>query len=273
MELIYGFQSRLQSKMSSNLPAGYPATRFARIFFSVVISLVVALVISALLWSDTEGHYLHRAAGPLLMVFFVAPYVAGFALITTFLFYFLDRLAYRGKGLAPKQSVAIVLILSAGVLIGFANPLVGTLSLFLLVYWLMTGRVAGRTGWSIRNFRRTGWDEKIYLAAMITLFGPLTGEVVSLTFYSLLPPQPGTPEYRVHYDYQLRPDLKRAFRRFPDAQSCLERGASAARREDLARMDWDKISTGGDAKVCMFRLLHEWGGVAEAAIWLEAQGF
>lgn len=53
----------------------------------------------------------------------------------------------------------------------------------------------------------------------------------------------------------------------------LEDGARAEHHQDLLRMDWDKISNSHEAQVCMFRLLHTWGGIADAQIWLESQGF
>ncbi|MGK7651380.1 hypothetical protein ACSQ76_02790 [Roseovarius sp. B08] len=62
-------------------------------------------------------------------------------------------------------------------------------------------------------------------------------------------------------------------RHFPDPQSCLREGSDATERQDLLQMDWDRIDTIGDAKVCIFRLLHVWGGADAAALRLEAQGF
>lgn len=251
----------------------YPASRFIRVLFSVMVCLVAALIISAFLWPYVEGHYTHRAAAPLFILLFLSPFFAGFIIIVTIIFYWLDRRAFRGSGGSPKRSIFLLLLFSAGALTGFVHALIGAFFIFLLLYWFMTGRVAGRPGWSIRYFWSTKWDEKIYLIAMIALFSPTIYVKASEIFYSALPVQPGTPAFQVQYERQMNSDLARGLRKFPDVQSCLERGANATRHDDLVRMDWDKIATNGDAKICMFRLLHEWGGVTEAASWLEAQGF
>ena len=85
--------------------------------------------------------------------------------------------------------------------------------------------------------------------------------------------EPGTPPFRVRHEREMTRDAIAALHKFPDPQSCLESGADARRREDLVRMDRDRIVSDGDARVCIFRLLHEWGGVAEAADWLREQVF
>ncbi|MEO0762273.1 MAG: 2Fe-2S iron-sulfur cluster-binding protein, partial [Pseudomonadota bacterium] len=48
-------------------------------------------------------------------------------------------------------------------------------------------------------------------------------------------------------------------------------GARVEVRDDLLAMDWDRIRNASDAEVCIFRLLHGWGGVGAAQSWLEAQ--
>jgi len=253
--------------------SNYPASRFFRVLFSVIFCLVAALMMSSLLWYSGEGHYTHRAAAPLFMLAFLSPVFAGFIIIFSSLFYWLDRRAFRGTKLSFKRSIVLVLVLAVGVLTGYFNFLLGVFFLFLLLYWITTGRVAGRPGWSVSGFLHTKWDEKLYLIAMIVLFAPMVFWLPSAMFYAAMPMKSGTPTFQVQYEHQMDLDVKRALRRFPDAQACLERGANAANREDLVRMDWDKVLTSGDAKVCSFRLLHGWGGVSEAANWLKAQGF
>lgn len=253
----------------------FPASRFFRIFLSVMVCLLPALIVSNLLWPNPhiEGHYTHRAAAPLFLVAFLLPVFAGFTIIMTTILYWLDRRALRAGGNGAKQSALILLILSAGVLTGIVHVLLGAFFIFLLLYWLMTGRVAGRPGWSLRYFSHTKWDEKIYLIVMVALFGKTILWTASGLFYAAMPTQLGTPVFQVQFDHQMNSGLVRGLRKFPDVQSCLQRGATATHHGDLVRMDWDKITTNGEATVCMFRLLHDWGGVADAADWLEAQGF
>lgn len=252
----------------------YPVSRFLRVLFSVIFCLFASLVISALLWIPVdEGHYTHRAAIPFFMFMLFESFFAGFVIALSSLLFWFDRRALHGKQLSAKQSSLLLSVVVLGVLSGYYHFLFGAAFLFILLYWAMTGRVAGRQGWSASGFLSTKWDEKLYLIAMVILFAPMVLWLPSNMLYSVLPVKLGTPDFRVRYEHQMNFDVKRALHRFPDAQSCLERGAKAANRKDLVRMDWDKISTNGDAKVCAFRLLHEWGGVAEAAAWLETQGF
>ena len=250
-----------------------PASRFFRILFSVAVSIPPALVIAALLATEGEAHYTYRAAMPLFIMFFLSPVFALFTGIVTVLLYWIDCAALRRGVLTPWQSVLLVLGLAAGALASFFNLLLGAFFLLLLFYWILTGRVAGRPGWSIRYFRQSRWDEKIYLVVMAVLVLKIVANGASWMGHAVLPARPGTPAFSVRYDHEMNTGVKRAMRRFPDAQSCLKPGAEASKRQDLVKMDWDLISTSGEAKVCMFRLLHGWGGVEQAADWLQAQGF
>lgn len=148
-----------------------PAGRLFRVFFSVIVSLLLSLIISSLLWSHVEGHYTHRAGATLFIVSFVFPFLIGFIVVATGIFYWLDRRAFRSSPLSKIQSSVPVFILAAGVLTGYYEPMFGAVFLFLLLYWCLTGRVAGRQGWSLRDFRRTKWDEKVY---SVVSFGFLT---------------------------------------------------------------------------------------------------
>ncbi|MEM6577387.1 MAG: hypothetical protein AAF678_02765 [Pseudomonadota bacterium] len=257
----------------------YPTARFLRVLFSVALSLYVSLMISMSLWGHVDGHYMHRAAVPLFTIAFLFPLFIGFIVVATGILYWLDRVAFRSSPLSKIQSSVLVLILAAGVLTGYYVEILGAVSLFLLLYWCMTGRVAGRQGWSLRDFSHTKWDEKIYAVLSIVLStGFLTSVLVSVAtavFYSFLPVSPAAEPlpYPVQFEHQRHHGVKRSVRRFPDAQSCLESDASSDKHEDLFRMDWHQIITTSDAEVCSFRLLHALGDISHATRWLEAQGF
>ncbi|MEN9011591.1 MAG: hypothetical protein ABF241_05950 [Yoonia sp.] len=135
--------------------------RFLRILLSVTLSGIAAMILASLLWefdkaSGGDLHYTYRAARPLLILgMFGAPFFLNFIIFTTGLFYCADRVILRGAGPDAKRSMAVLAVIFAGVLSGYIVPVFGAISLFLLFYWLMTGRVAGRPGWSIRNLSRT----------------------------------------------------------------------------------------------------------------------
>lgn len=253
-----------------------PESRFLRVLFSVIVCLVAALVVSSVLWGQDGVHYTHRAGRTLIFVVFFGVPLAGFIIFIVPVLFWLDQAASRDFWLNNRRSIKLVIGLTTGVLTGPFNALLGAFFMFLLFYWIMTGRVAGREGWSIRNFGKTKLDEKVYLVVMISLLTPLVVILFAKSVETVanigLAVEPGVPPFQVQYEHQMTNDVTRALHRFPNAQACLEQGTNAERREDLLRMDWDKILTTGDAEVCTFRLLHEWGGVTEAISWLEYQG-
>ncbi len=249
------------------------ASRLLRIFLSVALSLLSATILASFLWSPIEGHSTHRAASGLFLIMFLSVFIGPLMLAATGVFFVLDRVALRKGPLSAKQNAILLAIPLFGVLVGFVQPILGVFWLFLLVYWLLTGRVAGREGWSLRHFWQTRWDEKLYLVAMVILLTPVLTDRLSSSYYSRLAYDAGTPAYQPKHARRLNADIKSASRRFPDAQSCLTEGADALKREDLTNMNWDKITTSGEMRVFTFRLLHGWGDVTEARSWFEAQGF
>lgn len=251
-------------------------SRFLRIFFSVIVCLVAALVVSSVLWGQDSAHHTYRAGRALFTIVFLAVPLIGIIIFIVPVLFWLDQAASRDFWLNSRRSIILVIGLTVGVLTGHFNDLLGAFFMFLLFYWIMTGRVAGREGWSIRNFGKTKLDEKIYLVVMVSLLAPVVVTLFAKSVETVanigLAVEPGVPPFQVQYEHQMTNDVTRALHRFPNAQACLEQGTNAERREDLLRMDWDKILTTGDAEVCTFRLLHEWGGVTEATSWLEYQG-
>ncbi|MEY8120788.1 hypothetical protein AB9F26_21595 [Falsihalocynthiibacter sp. BN13B15] len=266
--------------MSTTQPrSDLPPSRILRIGFTVLISLFLMVFLGAYLWPQAESHSSKIAGWILLSVIFFFPLALLFVGVLSSVLFAFDRRAFKGKRLNRWQTIVLVLCLMLGVLEGFLNTEVGNISLFLLIYWLLTGRVAGRAGWSVRHFARTPWDEKLYLIVMVGALSPIVYSLISMAprvFYNRIHTEPtprGIPEFRVEYDHYLTRDVDRALLRFPDIQSCLAEGANAQNRAELIQIDWDKIVSTGDATVCSFRLLHEWGGVLQAAEWMEAQGF
>lgn len=251
----------------------YPVSRFFRVLFSVVFCTAAALMLAFLLWPLSAGHYTHQAAAALFIIAFGFPFLGGFIVIMTGILYWFDRWRCGKPAWGFKRLLAIVIVSALFSSVGFFDVYAGAFFLFVSLYWIMTGRIAGRPGWSIKHFWRTRLDEKLYLVGVVALVAPIVGWSLSYALYSVLPERPGTPAFQVQYQHQMSPDIVRAMRVFPNVESCLVRGADPTKHEDLSRMDWDEISTTGEAQVCVFRLLHEWGGVADAQLWLEQQGF
>jgi hypothetical protein len=246
--------------------------RGLRVLFAVTVAVFAAAMLGSLFWGSPEGHPTHRAGKILFILFFVGAFLVPVAVFTA-VFFSLDLLARSTPGLQRLGHPLVGLSLGAGIGFGAINGLVGTVFLFFFVYWLLAGRVIGRPGWDWRAPWRAGPMEIAYLVFALWLLGPMAVSLASLGYAAVARVDPGTPPFVVQYDHQMDADLRRAMARFPDAQSCLRDGARAEVREDLLEMDWDRIRNGSDAEVCIFRLLHGWGGVGEAQSWLEAQGF
>ncbi len=257
-------------------PETHRILRLFRIFGSVVAATLISTVVASALWSDLERHITYRAAAPLFLLMFLAPFTfIAYGGLTALLFG-VDRWQAwrRRRGLNSRaENIAWPVLTALGSLSGFFVPFAGVIFLFLFVYWLLTGRLAGGRGWSVTRFGTTRWDEK--LALVVVGFLLLTNAVpfISQEAMGVFPAKPGTPPYAVQYDHQMNARLKAALRRFPDPQSCLDDGADANIRADLQRMDWDLIANKQQAEVCIFRLLSGWGDIDDAESWLEAQGF
>ena len=243
--------------------------RYFRILFSTLIAAMVALVISGLLWGNPNAHFAHRIGGFWIIPLVISPIFIGVA----FILLLLDQTVFRWIVGLKGGSAGLTLILTSLTGLGYFDPVLGTFFAFLLVYWLMTGRVAGRPGWSLNGFVQIAWDEKFYLlfsgfvcAAFLYAFLPVLPQIV-------FPSNAAGAKTRAHLE---NPDHwygKQALSRFPDAVSCLDPEAANSRPTDFQRLDWTQIRHQGDAELCVFRLLAASGGVAQATAWFEAQGF
>lgn len=268
-------------------------SRYLRILLSVVVSAYAAQVflflMDAAVTPSAAEHYLRRLAAPIFVMAFIWPVALAFLLVASLVLHIADGRARRRPMPTGRQSAAVFAVLAAGAsvflivshsvgpaIVQLGIRLGAFLLLFLAIYWLMTGRLMGRPGWSLSRFSGAGWGEWAYLATAIFVLVQLVSIVVPVASFHAgggVSAEPGTPPFRVRHEREMTRDVMAALHKFPDPQSCLEPGADARLREDIVRMDWDRIVSDGDARVCIFRLLHEWGGVAEAADWLREQGF
>lgn len=255
--------------------------RLLRILLSVVVSAIFAVCLTSFLFGDPALHGTHRAAAPLFVMMFILPVYAAVAAVCFFLF---DLWAARAKPsvwlklAAPLVWAAVGFVVLAAVMpitelsSDMAKALVLIHLIFPMTYWLLTGRRAGLPGWSARNPLRSDRGEIAYLLVMLAIFGPMVLRTFRMLVFALWPAGPGEPPYQPQSAREMTMQTRAALTRFPDVQSCLVRDAKAANRDDLLRMDWDRIDNGREAEVCMFRLLSAWGGADEAGTWFEAQG-
>lgn len=247
-------------------------SRYLRIAFSLLVSLCLAMILANLFWGDAQVHYTHRAGMVLFPIFLLFFYLVGFVLAISWLFFWRDLFARQRQKHHPRRTLFGLMVLCVGVGAGSYDSKIGFLAMACLIYWMMTGRISGQPGWSLGNMRQTPWHENLYLAVMVTLVVYAGVAILSR------PPDPGaavptgTPAFQLEHAHHETPELRRALVRFPDAQSCLQHGADATRRDDLRLMDWGQIETTGEAQVCISRLLHGWGGVSDATEWFSAQG-
>ncbi|MEJ6388177.1 hypothetical protein [Gymnodinialimonas ulvae] len=248
-----------------------PVWRGLRIVFAVTVAVFAATMLGSLFWSGADGHPAYRAGRVLFLLFFVGAVLAPIMAFSV-VFFCLDALARSNPGLRRLGHPFVGLTLAAGIALGQVEGLIGTLFLFLFFYWVLAGRVIGRAGYSFRAPWRGGVMKLGYIAFALWLLVPWGVSLGSLVMASVRTVDPGAPAYAVQHEHQQSVFVRRALIRFPDAQSCLRAGADATVRGDLIEMDWDRIRAAADAEVCIFRLLHGWGGVSEAQSWLEAQG-
>ncbi len=248
------------------------------VLFTGFVLFVTILLGVALAWPVDGSHYTYRIGARLFIFTLLSPVIAAALALVSFILFFTDRRPLHESGFAPAWSFLLILSLLVGSVLEFHNLLIGVFFFLLIVSWVIVvwrnKRLSFNTDWfSLGKFWQSKWYQKLYLVFAVYVLGQATISFISNMYYTNVAMWPGQPEYRVQSEHHLRTSVTRATRNFPDAQSCLQTGADAARRQDLLRMDWDKVETTSDAEVCIFRLLHGWGGVSEAAAWLKAQDF
>ena len=166
------------------------------------------------------------------------------------------------------------------------------------IYWLITGRVSGRTDPKValssdepmtdvaesksepsidlstnksinlnrsllKNYARRTLNFAGYAVVAYFLFiiagGLFYG--VRLAWVSVFEPSRGTPEFTTQFERDMTARVKVAMLDFPTSDSCLQKEAFSDSGTDLARMDWDRIDNSEEAEVCMFRLLASLSGM------------
>ncbi|MES0827544.1 hypothetical protein [Ruegeria sp. SCP11] len=237
-----------------------------------------AFDVSHLFSDDPNIHYTYAIGIRLFWLFLLFALASPMFLLGAALMFFSEPRIIQPDGSTPIWAILLTTALFLGAPMGLPYVLLAAFLFFALVavttlLWRKSPKTRQEYIWPPQRFRKANFLKKVFAFSILCVFLYFTNSLISAAYYSTVPLNNGQPEFRLQFPHRLNRDVVRASYSFPDTQSCLETGADTGNHEDLLRMDWDKISTTGDAKVCMFRLLHEWGGAADAASWLEAQGF
>jgi hypothetical protein len=237
-----------------------------------------AFDISHLLSHDPNIHYTYAIGIRLIWLFLLFALASPMFLLGAAIMFCSEPRIIRPDGSTPIWAILLLTALFLGAPMGLPYVLLAAFLFFALVavitfLWSKSPKIKQEYIWPTKSFQKANFLKKVFACSILCVFLYFTKSLISAAYYSTVPLNNGQPELQLQFQHRLNRDVVRASYRFPDTQSCLETGTSSESHEDLLRMDWDKISTTGDAKICMFRLLHEWGGVADAASWLRAQGF
>lgn len=252
-------------------------SRNIRILSTLFLTSVVAIFLAGALFTPVEeGHITYRAGRPIAGIFFFGIFWLGLVAAAAVVFFFVDEVLAKRGGISRRVNIVTICFLIVLAVGGFAVGVLGWFGIWFLLFWIVTGRILGRPGWSIETLRNGPWAERVYFVGMTSFlmvfaYLVLSGLAQGL-YFKFARADLGEPAFQPRYERLMNFDMKRALLRFPDSQSCLVVGANASNKQDLLRMDWDKMRTSGDITVCTFRLLHDWGDVSEASAWMRAQG-
>ncbi len=77
----------------------------------------------------------------------------------------------------------------------------------------------------------------------------------------------------VHAKHPKWKNFRRSLRRYPDVRDCLIKDERTAETPNLLHFDWQRVGTGNNAAVCVFRIAASLGSVERTQAWLSYQGF
>ena len=247
--------------------------RFSRILASALICYVAFIVASSYLQDPEAFRGLMYHIGASIFLFaFTWPRSLPILLAVCGALMVMDRLGLR----KPWHYVLFWCVLGAVLSLKSWTTLPIAASTGLL-YWALTGRVAGAPGYNWLSIKSGGLLPKVVAgtAALYVAF-VLTSWMVfwaKMAWVSAFPPDPGDPPFAVQFEREMTPRMKVAMMEFPDAQSCVAPNAGTVAPGRLVPIDWRRIDNSHAAQVCLFRLLAVYGDAGDAAEWLEGQVF
>lgn len=212
----------------------------------------------------------------IILMFFLLPFTLIVIFVITVANYILDRIGVRrvwpyvlfwtvaGGLFSLKFKIALPIALLIAVLTG-------------AVYWVLTGRVAGKPEISFKNFKTQPIITKFlayaagaYIAFVVVGWLFMGGKMLWVTVFE---PSPGEPPFSTQFERDMTARMKIALKDFPDAQSCVSQDAGGVTPGILVPLDRGKIRSEEAAQVCIFRLLATYGDVSMSGEWFEGQGF
>ncbi len=262
--------------------------RLLRIFFSMLICLLLIPVAVSIALGASSGQDISKVMGGF---FFVS--VLSSPVLLPALLLLLGALIYldsrNNAKLWPYVGVwVLVAIVGERMLVGFVpSPMNSQFLIYAplsvglgLIYWALVGQAAARPEISISNFSSQPLAKQIVAVAI----APIAASVVFLLStsatdpvqpVSVIRPMPdlGTPPFTVAYEREMTELMKIAIDDFQTAASCTSEPNQEIASGQLVLLDWDKIETNDEAKVCIFRLLASYGDAGSATDWFELQGF
>lgn len=240
--------------------------RALRIFLSVMLTPLLAAMLANLVAPVEQGeNLLHRFAVPIFMLGFVLLPLAGIAAAVTLGLTILDR--KRDIAALIRAPLPALLTVGLAVPLLFLKPSAAWVVLLWPVYWLLTGRIAGQRGFSIRHFSVLSWGEKVFTPLWALLVLPVLWDWLKWSILALWlsqnPPGLGAPPYRSQLDLPLSSAQQVALWRYPDLATC-QNGATAPM---LPWASYDKAA----AEICIFRIAAA-GGMEQMQALLMANG-
>ncbi|MES2432761.1 MAG: hypothetical protein V4586_02925 [Pseudomonadota bacterium] len=233
----------------------------------MLLSSILAAMLVNLIAPEAHGESaLHRFAAPIFMVgFFLLP-TSVIAAAVTLALIALDR----KPNIAALIRAPLPALASLGLAIPllFLNPFAAWTALLWPIYWLLSGRIAGRRGFSIQHFLDLSWGEKIFTPLWLVLVLPVVWDWLKWSILALWlsynPPGLGEPSFRSQLDLPMSSAQQVALWRYPDLASC-QNGATAPA---LPWASYDKAA----AEICIFRIATAAGSMEQMQALLVENG-
>lgn len=251
--------------------------RFIRVLATTIFCVVLFMAMTSVINNIELLNNLMRTLGIVFfLIMLLIPYsLAAIAVLAASLF-ILDRIGARrvwpyvllwtvaGGIFTLKFKITLPIALPIAVLTG-------------AIYWALTGRVAGKPGFALKDIKTRPFIVRLaagaaaaYIIVVVAGWVAMGGKMLGVT---VVEPPLGEPAFNTEFERDMTARMKIAMMDFPDPQSCVDQDAGNVTPGKLVALDWDKIGSQAEANVCIFRLLATYGDVSMSGEWFEGQGF